>query len=173
MAFEQWTNWQSDNFWPFKYQTDYSEIQIPTVVSVFESFLSKFSQIKNKDKIRSHVWINNKTGLQPVSIPEQQILGFFQKGFKKGSFSKSFKTAQKWCKRCLWRTKPVSKQNWSNLAWFMSRITFQTSSSICYALKGKLPTGSFLHFRVSFRGGEQNRRTDFDKPFYIRTVFHR
>ena len=32
----------------------------------------------------------NKTGLQPVSRPVEQILGFLLKGFKKGSFSKSY-----------------------------------------------------------------------------------
>ena len=30
--------------------------------------------------------LSNKTGLQPVSRPVEQILGFFPKGFKKGSF---------------------------------------------------------------------------------------
>ena len=43
----------------------------------------------------------NKTGLQPVSRPVEQILGFFQKGFKKGSLSKSLKMVQKTVqKRC-------------------------------------------------------------------------
>ena len=33
----------------------------------------------------------NKTGLQPVSKPVEQILSFFPKGLKKGTFSKSLK----------------------------------------------------------------------------------
>ena len=36
----------------------------------------------------------NKTGLQPVSRPVEQILGLFPKKLKKGSFSKSFKIGQ-------------------------------------------------------------------------------
>ena len=31
-------------------------------------------------------FINNKAGLQPVSRPVERVLGFFPKGFKKGSF---------------------------------------------------------------------------------------
>ena len=37
----------------------------------------------------------NKTGLQPISRPVEQILGFFPKGFKKESFSKNLKMVQK------------------------------------------------------------------------------
>ena len=45
-------------------------------------------------------WLKvNKTGLQPVSRPVKGILGFFQKGFEKESFSNSLKTVQKGVKK--------------------------------------------------------------------------
>ena len=71
------------------------------MVRIYQGFGGyPFKQFLMQGKDVVVTWWNlkaNKTGLQPVSRPVEKMLGFFQKGFEKGSLSKSVKTVQKRC----------------------------------------------------------------------------
>ena len=91
--------------------TRFNQSKNPThrVADLFEKS-AKLTKNCGKEQNRLSFFRINKTGLQPVSRPVERVLGFFPKGFKKWSLSKSL-NVEPWTtflkkKLMLWMREP-------------------------------------------------------------------